>query len=76
MGQNIPSLPLSGYSEILLRVVFDERVDSSRLLFSLFELWQDFRLPAYLDEGRSASITWQLEALLGKFVEDVIASDA
>jgi hypothetical protein len=76
MVQNIPNLPLSGNTETLLRGVFNQRVDSSRLLFSKFEPWQDFRLPAYLDAVTCPSVTWQLDTLIGNFIEDEIASDA
>ena len=75
MVQNIPNLPLSSNSEVLLRELFDQTMNSSRAVFSKFEPWQDFRLPAYLDGNTCHSITWQLDTLVGHVIENEIASD-
>ena len=75
MVQNIPNLPLSDNSEVLLRQVFDQTMDGSRAAFSRFEPWQEFRLPAYLEGDKCHSTTWQLDTLLGQAIENEIASD-
>jgi hypothetical protein len=75
MIQNIPNLPLSSNTEVLLRQVFNQTMDSSRSVFSKFEPWQDFRLPAFLDGNSSRGITWQLDTLVGHVIENEIASD-
>jgi hypothetical protein len=75
MVQNIPHLPLSSNTEVLLLQVFNQAMASSRKVFSMFEPWQDFRLPAYLDGNTSQGVTWQLETLVGHVIENKIASD-
>ena len=75
MVQNIPNLPLSSNTEMLLRELFDQTMNSSRAVFSKFEPWQDFRLPAYLDGNTCHTIRWQLNTLVGYAIENEIASD-
>lgn len=76
MVQNIPHLPLSQTTQSLLREAFDQSLERSRLLFSLFEPWQEFRIPAYLAADRHPNLMWQLETLVGSMIEDRIFSDA
>jgi hypothetical protein len=75
MVQNIPNLPLSKDTEGLLLDVFTRTIDKSRDVFSMFEPWQDFRLPAYLAGSSCQNISWQLESLVGPDIEVKIATD-
>jgi hypothetical protein len=76
MVQAIPSVPMASTTVSRLEISINRELEKKRRLLSRFEPWQEFAIPALLDEGQIGSDAWQLDTLIGSELEEAVAHDA
>jgi hypothetical protein len=75
MVQSIPAVPVSARTRKALEERFNSELSQKRNVLSHFEPWHEFVLPAILD-NLQLDDAWQLDSLIGKDLEEQIATDA
>ncbi|MGL6074892.1 MAG: BREX-1 system adenine-specific DNA-methyltransferase PglX [Fimbriiglobus sp.] len=75
MIQAIPAVSMASATVSQLEERINRELEQKRRLLSRFEPWQEFAIPAILDEDL-ASDAWQLDSLIGHELEVSVAQDA